>query len=152
MTPSYFAFMDHLPSTNGKLDRKALPRPDGKRPALNQVYLEPATNIERELVQIWEDVLGIRPIGTRDNFFDLGGHSLAATRIVSRVLKKFRSDIPLKVLFDAPTVGEMASTISERNWETLDEEGLLIALNEIDSLTDEEAETVSERRDLNKPT
>lgn len=143
MTPSSFMFMKCLPSANGKLDRKELPKPDGRRPALTQAYVEPTTEAERQLVQIWEEVLGVRPIGIHDNFFDLGGHSLAATRVVTRVLKKFQSDLPVKTLFDSPAVAEMALVIAEHGGKHLDEKALQEILDELDSLSDEEAQKLA---------
>ena len=91
MIPSALLFLDSLPLTNGKLDRTALRKPEGERPDLSQPYVATRSEVERELVRIWEEVLHIRPIGIYDNFLDLGGHSLAAIRVVSRVIKHFES-------------------------------------------------------------
>jgi amino acid adenylation domain-containing protein len=111
MVPSAFVFLESLPLTNGKLDRKGLPKPDHKRPNLEQPYAPPQGEVETRLVQIWEEILNVRPIGINDNFLDLGGHSLAATRVVSRVIKQFQLDLPLQSLFQSPTVAEMAAII-----------------------------------------
>ena len=143
MIPSSFMFMKSLPSVSGKLDRKELPKPDGKRPALKQPYVEPMTDVERQLAQIWEEVLGVRPIGIHDNFFDLGGHSLAATRVVTRVLKKFQADLPVKTLFDSPAIAEMALVVAAHRWKQLDGEALQGVLDELDSLSDDEAQNLS---------
>jgi len=140
MMPSAFMFLDSLPVTNGKLDRTALPKPEGKRPELSQPYILHRSEIEQKLVQIWEEVLDIRPIGIHDNFFDLGGHSLAATRVVSQVIKKFQLEIPPQSLFQSPTVAEMAAVITEHQGKRLGEEELTSILTELESLTDEEAQ------------
>ena len=140
MIPASFVFMKSLPSVNGKLNRKELPRPDGRRPALKQPYVEPTTDVERQLAEIWEEVLGVRPIGIHDNFFDLGGHSLAATRVVSRVLKKFQSDLPVNTLFHSPAIAEMALVVAAHRWKQLDEAALQAVLDELDSLTDADAQ------------
>ena len=89
MVPSTFMFLESLPMVNGKLDRQSLPKPDGNRPNLDQHYIESRDEIEQSLVQIWEEALNVHPVGVHDNFFDLGGHSLAATRVISRVIKHF---------------------------------------------------------------
>jgi acyl carrier protein len=93
---------------NGKLDRKRLPLPSSTRPELNTAFVAPRTPIESRLVQIWSEVLCIDQVGVNDNFFDLGGHSLTATRVVSQVIKTFQLDLPVKSLFDSPTVAEIA--------------------------------------------
>ena len=105
-------FSDSLPITNGKLDRKALPEPDGKRPVLSTAYVLPTNEIETALVSIWEKILDVRPIGISDNFFDLGGHSLSATRVVSRIFTRYQLEIPLQSLFQSPTIAEMAAVIN----------------------------------------
>jgi amino acid adenylation domain-containing protein len=140
MVPSVFMFLESLPLTNGKLDRKALPKPDDKRPALSQPYVSPCSHVEITLAQIWEDVLNIHPIGVYDNFFDLGGHSLAATRVVSQVIKQFQLEIPLQLLFQSPTITEMATLITRYQGEKLDKRDVDHILAEVESLSDEEAQ------------
>jgi len=111
MIPSTFVFMETLPSTNGKLDRKALPNPDNKRPQLTTSYIPPQNDIEEQLLQIWQTTLGIHPIGIHDNFFDLGGHSLLASRILSAADNAFGVELSMRGLLDAPTVAELAEQI-----------------------------------------
>ena len=113
MIPSAFVFMDDLPLTNGKLDRTALPKPGNERPEMKTQYAIARGEVEQTLVGIWEQVLDVRPIGIHDNFFDLGGHSLAATRVVSSVISRFQLEIPLQSLFQSPTVAEMAVIITQ---------------------------------------
>ena len=152
MIPSAFVFLEKLPLTNGKLDRRALPRPDNKRPRLNTPYVQARTEIDVQLVRIWEEVLSVHPIGIRDNFFDIGGHSLAAALVVSRVIKQFQLEIPLQSLFQSPTVAEMAAVIAAHQGKALDEQGLAVMLNELESLSDEDAKRLlgKQHRDNSK--
>ena len=91
MLPSAFLFIDEFPLTpNGKLDRKALPSPEGPSPELKSSYVAPRTPTEEALASIWCDVLNLKQVGIHDNFFDLGGHSLLATQVMSRVSKSSR--------------------------------------------------------------
>jgi amino acid adenylation domain-containing protein len=140
MIPSAFLFVESLPLNNGKLDRKALPKPDDKRPALKQAYAPARNEIEKELVRIWETVLNIVPVGIHDNFFHLGGHSLSAMRIVSRVIAQFQLDVHLQLLFQSPTVAEMAIVITEYHAKTLGAEDLASILDQLESLSGEEAQ------------
>ena len=144
MIPSVFMFMTSLPATNGKLDRRALPQPTDKRPALKQAY-EPAGNqIESELAQIWETVLEVHPIGIHDNFFDLGGHSLSATRIVSQVIKRFQFEVPASLLFQSPTVAEMAAVLAKYQGKPIREKELVSLLEDLESLSEEEVRRLLE--------
>jgi amino acid adenylation domain-containing protein len=113
MIPSAFKLMATLPLTNGKLDRQALPRPDTQRPALKQPYVAPRGEVERKLAGIWAEVLQIDEVGIHDNFFDLGGHSLTATRVISRVLAGFQAEVSQKLLFESPTVAALARSIED---------------------------------------
>jgi acyl carrier protein len=139
MLPSAFVFLDSLPLTNGKLDRKALPHPDERRPELGQPYVAPRNEVERILGEIWAEVLSVDKVGVDDNFFDLGGHSLAATRLVSQVIKRFRLELPLRSLFQSPTIAEMAAVIDERQKQRLTEEDLERLLTELEGMSEEEA-------------
>ena len=141
MIPSQFIKLDNLPLTaNGKIDRKALPKPDYSRPELGTPYAKPQNLMEESLVRIWQEVLGVRPVGIDDNFFDLGGHSLAATRVVSRVIQQFQIDLALQALFQSPTVADMAAVITAHLGKTLDEGRLETILDELASLSDAEAQ------------
>ena len=93
MVPSAFVFLDALPlSPNGKLDRQALPAPSESRSVLEAAYAAPRTAIEVELVNIWAELLGLKPerIGIQDDFFALGGHSLLTVRLVTQLRKQFK--------------------------------------------------------------
>jgi acyl carrier protein len=112
MRPSAFIFLDALPLTpNGKIDRSALPRPDPSRRELKGTYVAPRTAIEADLASIWAEVLRHETVGVEDNFFELGGHSLMATQLISRVRSSFAIELPLRNLFESPTVAELASVI-----------------------------------------
>ena len=140
MIPSYLMAVDRIPLTpSGKIDRRALPDPGHSRPELDTRFVAPRTIIEHELVQIWGKVLSLECIGIHDNFFDLGGHSLAATRVVSQVIKQFQLEIPLQSLFQSPTVAEMVTVITEYQGKKLGERELKNCLIELESLSDEEA-------------
>jgi acyl carrier protein len=139
MIPSVFMFLEGLPLTNGKLDRKALPKPDHKRPQLSQTYVPARSEIESRLVEIWVEVLSLDQVGVHDNFFDLGGHSLAATRVISQVVKQFQLEIPLQLLFQSPTIAEMAGVISRHQGNHLSDMKLDRILTELEALSEEEA-------------
>lgn len=141
MIPSLFVRLDKIPLTaNGKVDRRALPQPDDTRPDLSTPYARPRNEIESSLVQIWEEVLDVHSIGVNDDFFDLGGHSLSATRVVSRVFEQFQLEMPLRALFQSPTIAAMAAVIAEHRGKTLDESQLTTILDELASLSDAEAQ------------
>ena len=91
-----------------------------------------------ELSPIWSEVLGIDQLGINDNFFELGGDSLLATRIVTLVMKKFRADLPMRTLFDTPTIAQQAEQILLAQTNTLNDECLAKLLNEVEYLADEE--------------
>ncbi|HET6977265.1 MAG TPA: amino acid adenylation domain-containing protein [Pyrinomonadaceae bacterium] len=113
MIPSAFVQLEAMPlTTNGKLDRRALPAPDFS--SSTEVASVPASPVEELLLGLWRDVLGVSQIGLNDDFFQLGGHSLLATQLISRVRQSFKLELPLRVLFEAPTIAELAHEI-ERN-------------------------------------
>jgi amino acid adenylation domain-containing protein len=113
MVPSAFMMLDTLPLTpNGKVDRKALPAPDGEIKR-EQEYVAPQTPNQDIIAQIFATVLGIKEVGIHDNFFDLGGHSLLATQLGSRLKQSFAIDIPLRAIFESPSVAQLDQTISQ---------------------------------------
>jgi aspartate racemase len=117
MLPSAYVFLPELPRTkNGKLDRRRLPQPAPQVAA--ESYAEPRTGLELRLAQIFEGVLGVRPIGVHDDFFRLGGHSLMALRLMSQIEKVVGESLPLNVLFEAPTVEKLACVIRKRSVES----------------------------------
>ena len=111
MMPAAFVLLDALPLTrNGKIDLRALPAP-GRETGVGKEFIAPRTALEEAIAGIWAEVLGLEQIGVEDNFFELGGHSLLATRIISRLRDTFRLELPLRVLFEAPTVAELAESL-----------------------------------------
>ncbi|MFC1712651.1 AMP-binding protein [Candidatus Poribacteria bacterium] len=115
MIPSAFVMMDKLPFTaTGKIDRLALPAPGTSRPELDNSFVAPQTPVEEKLAEIWTQVLGIDQIGIHDIFLELGGNSLLATRIISRVVNTFRIKVSLRYLFQWPTIADMAVVITQR--------------------------------------
>ncbi|MCF3582473.1 non-ribosomal peptide synthase/polyketide synthase [Planktothrix agardhii 1811] len=109
MVPSAFVILESLPLTsNGKVDRRALPAPDFQS---EEQYVAPRNPIEEILASIWVKVLKVEQVGIHDNFFELGGHSLLATQLISRIRKAFKVEMPLRELFVAPTVAALAQVI-----------------------------------------
>src|SRR5208283_1645485 len=112
MVPAVFILLDAFALTaNGKVDRRALPTPDGRRPQLDQVFVACRTPTEELLAAIWTQVLAVERVGIYDNFFQLGGHSLLATQVVSRIREALQVEMPLRRLFEAPTVAGLAENI-----------------------------------------
>jgi amino acid adenylation domain-containing protein len=128
MVPAAVVLLDALPLTpNGKVDRRALPAPDWGRTA-RDAAVAPRTPTEQALAQIWAEVLDVAAVGVHDDFFELGGHSLLATRVASRIYQAFEVRVPLRRLFEAPTVAELAPVV----------EAILLA--EIEALSDADVE------------
>ncbi|WP_458461932.1 amino acid adenylation domain-containing protein [Paenibacillus sp.] len=110
MIPSVFIQLSNLPLTrNGKLDRKALPKPD--LALLSSGYVAPSTHTEKELEQLWTELLGLEQVGLHDHFFEMGGHSLKAMVLIAKVQEKWAIKLSMPDLFDAPTLKQMASLI-----------------------------------------
>jgi acyl-coenzyme A synthetase/AMP-(fatty) acid ligase/acyl carrier protein len=113
MIPSIFITLDKLPlNANGKVDRRALPAPDAASYVTEEIFIAPRTPEEEKVAEIWAEVLNLRPISAEANFFDLGGHSLLATRLFSRIRETWGIDLPLRVLFDSPTVAALARQVA----------------------------------------
>jgi amino acid adenylation domain-containing protein len=114
MVPSVFVVVDEFPLTpNGKIDRKALPHPDGRRPDLEFDYTVPQTDMERIVASIWKDVLKLDRAGARDNFFDLGGHSLLIIQVQNKIQEELGQEIPISDLFRYPTIDALAQHLSQ---------------------------------------
>lgn len=113
MMPAVFVVIDELPlNTNGKIDRRLLPEPESAH--AEGEYIEPRTEMERAIAAIWSEVLRVERVGAGDNFFSLGGHSLMATQVISRVRQSLNIEVPLAAIFQAPTVAEFASVTAEQ--------------------------------------
>jgi amino acid adenylation domain-containing protein len=114
MVPTTFVRMESLPLTpTGKLDRHALPVPDKFRPSMQEPYLAPRTRTEELIAGRWAELLGTERIGAHDNFFELGGHSLLAIRLLSRIRETFQLELPLRAIFETPTVAGLAQLVDE---------------------------------------
>lgn len=114
MVPAAFLLLAALPMTaNGKIDRKALPAPDRAGFDAGGELVPPRTPVEELLAQMWVEVLGVPRVGVFDNFFDLGGHSLLATRVISRIRDAFEIELPLRRIFEAPTIEGLAIAVIE---------------------------------------
>ena len=114
MVPGAFVTLERLPLTpSGKLNRSALPPPEAMRIESEHSFMPPRSDTERKLCELWAEVLGLHQVGRDDDFFALGGHSLLATQLISRVRKAFRIEIPLRVVFNHPTVHALAAEIDK---------------------------------------
>ncbi|OCC09073.1 Linear gramicidin synthase subunit D [Streptomyces sp. PTY087I2] len=112
MIPSWFVFLEALPFTpNGKVDRKALPQPEGDRPVMETEFVAPRTETERIVADIWSEVLGLEQVGVHDDFFQLGGHSLRAVRLATR-LQNAGYAMSVRAVMQYPTVAEAADLLS----------------------------------------
>nr|QEO74123.1 AMP-dependent synthetase and ligase [uncultured bacterium] len=136
MVPSALVFLDAFPLTaHGKVDRRALPRPEGREP--DAAFVAPRTSLEEEVAEIWKEILGVDRVGIHDNFWELGGHSLLATRVLVRLAWAFGVELPLQVMFTASTlrelVGVLGAAVLAAAGSSTDE-----ALAELDGLSPEE--------------
>ncbi len=114
MIPSSFVILKFLPLTpNGKIDRNSLPAPNQIRQEAPDTNVAAQDDLERRLTKIWEKVLGIQPIGVNDNYFDLGGHSLLAVYLFTEIEKTLGKNLPLSILYQAPTIKQLADTIRQ---------------------------------------
>jgi amino acid adenylation domain-containing protein len=112
MVPATFVTLDALPlTTNGKVDRAALPAPDGNNTLRDTAVVAPRTDVEIELAEILASLLGMAEVSVEDNFFLLGGHSLLGTQLIARVRDAFGVELSLRTLFDAPTIADLAAEI-----------------------------------------
>ncbi|HZB94543.1 MAG TPA: phosphopantetheine-binding protein [Herpetosiphonaceae bacterium] len=112
MVPAAVVVLEGLPLTaNGKVDRRALPAPEGVRPAGAAGYVAPRDTVEQQLVALWETALGVQPIGVQDSFFELGGTSLAAVRLMAQIQQQWGQRLELAALFAGATIAEQAAQL-----------------------------------------
>jgi len=129
MVPDAFVALDSLPLTaNGKIDRQRLSEPP-KTSTVDDNFVAPRTQLEEELAGLWSEILKVERVGINDNFFDLGGHSLLATRLMFQLREHFNVDIPLRALFEAPTIAMLAPVIVQNQIEQFDSEDMAQALS-----------------------
>ncbi len=135
MVPPLFVPLETLPRTaGGKVDRRALPAPDADAVSARADYVAPRSEVEEELARLWGEVLGVERVGIHDGFFALGGHSLLATQLVSRVRDAFGVELPLRRLFETPTVAALGVLIAQELAAGEDEAELAGLLDEIQGL------------------
>jgi acyl-coenzyme A synthetase/AMP-(fatty) acid ligase/thioesterase domain-containing protein/acyl carrier protein len=114
MVPSLLVPLDAFPlAQNGKVNRGALPEPDWSRPQVDTTFVPPRTPVEKTVAALWSDVLGVERIGIHDNFFDLGGHSLIALRVLGGIEERFGRRVALPAFLGAPTVGAIATLLAD---------------------------------------
>lgn len=149
MAPSVFVMLDEMPLTpNGKIDRRALPAPDTTRPEMTRSFVAPRNAIEETLAGIVLKVLNLQQVGVHDDFFELGGHSLLATQVISRLREAFHVELPLREIFEHPTIGELAQVISTLQMQQMKKEQREVR-ERIDLLSEEEvAAMLAELSDL----
>jgi len=136
MIPGAFVMLETLPLTSsGKVDRRALPAPDRNGFQDEGQFVGPRTPVEQTLADIWAEVLGLERVGIHDNFFHLGGHSLLAIQIVSRVRDAFQADLPLRKIFETPTIAGLSIGIVQTQAEDLDRDQAAEILARVESLS-----------------
>ena len=141
MVPADIVFLETLPLTSsGKVDRKSLPAPVHDRSRLMNQYIAPRTPYEKEIARIWGEVMSLENPGLHDNFFELGGHSLLATRVISRINCAFGIQLPLRNIFESPTIVGLAQTLLINKSRVLQEVALTTLLDQLENLSEAEAE------------
>jgi len=115
MLPAAFIFVAEIPRLpDGQVDEHALPTPETARPELEAAFAPPRNHVEEALARIWSQVFGLERVGIHDNFFHLGGHSLLATQVIARASDAFQMDLPLRRIFEAPTIASFAEVIMQQ--------------------------------------
>ena len=141
MVPSAFVVLAAMPLTpNGKVDRRALPSANPGRPELATTFTAPRTAVETALAGIWREILGLETVGVDDDFFKLGGHSLLATQLVSRLREVFKIELPLRALFEAPTIARLAPRLAALETKPGIIERTARILNQLDTMSAAELE------------
>jgi len=141
LIPAGFVFLEALPlNHHGKIDRTALPMPSNLRQDLDTRFVAPRTLMEKQIAEIWREVLSLDCIGVYDSFLELGGDSLLASQLISRVTKCFHLNLSVQVLFQAPTVADMAVMIGEHQNKNLSADELNYAVTELESMSDEDVQ------------
>jgi amino acid adenylation domain-containing protein len=139
MIPSVFVTLNELPLTpNGKLNREALPLPELNEADTTPNFVAPRTPLEETLAGIWHETLGVAQVGVESNFFDLGGHSLLATRVVSQMRERLGIELPLRVLFESPTIAGLAQHIDSAQSKDTELGRIMSVLENIENISEEE--------------
>ena len=143
MLPSAFVSLGALPLTpHGKVDRRVLPAPGGQRNDLGGSYVAPRNAVEEVLADIWAQVLEVERVGAHDNFFDLGGHSLLGTQVTSRIFDAFNVELPLRHLFQSPTLSALAEALLDTAPDRLKTERKAELLSRLSRLSDEQVQAM----------
>ena len=155
MIPTNFVKLESWPLTsNGKVNHRALPTPAVSRPDLETTYVPPRTPYEEQVAAIWRDLLSIEQIGIHDNFFELGGDSLLATQLMMRLRKQLHINLSLRTFFEQSTVAALASATQKiqntTNEEAGEDSSLADLLNDLDALSEEEAQAILEQESRQK--
>jgi amino acid adenylation domain-containing protein len=140
MIPTAWVNLDALPlTTNGKVDRKALPALGLAQTAAAETYVAPRTPMEEMLASIWSELLRVERIGIHDNFFAIGGHSLVATQVITRVRSVFNIELPIRRLFEAPTIAGLAVAVVQEQASQVEDDEMAQIIAELEYLSDDDA-------------
>ena len=143
MLPSAFVTLKEIPLTpNGKVDRRALPLPEQVEVETAAGFIAPRTEMEELVAGIWRETLGISQVGVESNFFDLGGHSLLATRVMNRIRERCGAELPLRVLFELPTVAALAAKLDAARPKDTELGRILNILVNMENISEEEVTTL----------
>jgi len=143
MIPNHFVFLESMPLTlSGKVNQEALPELALELLDRSESYVAPRTPIEEILANIWAKVLQTKQVGIYDNFFDLGGHSLLATQVITQMHQAFGVDLPLRSLFEAATLGDLAMLIVQEQVKQVDSDALAKMIAEVSQLSTDEIQTL----------
>src|SRR5262249_40216994 len=147
--PSAFVTLPAVPLlANGKVDLQALPAPDGSPRELVGHYQPPQTPTQIFLAEIWAEILRVEKVGIQDNFFDLGGHSLLATQIIARIRQSLATELPVRLIFEAPTIEAFAAIMVADHEKSIRQGSLEPLLCQVETMSDEEAaqQLIEERK------
>ncbi len=137
MVPSVFVWLEALPLTpNGKVNRRALPPPEKKQLERQIGYIAPRTPVEQKLADLWAELFQLEQVGVTDNFFELGGHSLIAIRLIGQIQALFQIPLPLRTLFESPTVAGLALGVVEKQLEQRESSEILRLLEVVESFSE----------------
>ena len=139
MLPAAFITIKEIPLTaNGKVDRRALPMPEQIEVEIGESFIAPRTDTEELVAEIWRDILGLTQVGVESNFFDLGGHSLLATRVMNKIRERCGVELPLRILFESPTVASLAARLDEAQPKDSEMGRILQILANVENISEEE--------------
>ena len=144
MLPAVYVVLDALPlDANGKVARRLLPTPQPRRPCLDTPYVPPGTPLETALATLWADVLQLDRVGIHDHFFDLGGDSLLAMQLMTRVLHTLHVSLPLRSLLETTTVADLAIVLLKYQTDTADQHELARLVADVEAITEAQAQSPS---------